>query len=278
MGPGWRASSRGPASMSSRSTAPTARPGATRASPTLSTPSRRPAPSSRAGPRGKPRAVTDRSRRSGRYSWRSSSARAGRIKAIGQIRHLSFTGPDDLRGRLKNCSSATLPAEAARLRARRGDPASFGTKVALATLGRRVLALEAEIAHLDELLAELVTDVAPELLGIFGIGIDTAAVLLATAGDNAQRVRSEAAFARLCGVAPLPASSGKTTGRHRLNQGGDRQANQALWRIVLTRMAFDLRTRAYVDRRTKEGLSKREVIRALKRYVAREVYRHLPRP
>ena len=141
-----------------------------------------------------------------------------------------------------------------------------------------MLALEAEIAHLDELLAELVTDVAPELLGIFGIGIDTAAVLLATAGDNAQRVRSEAAFARLCGVAPLPASSGKTTGRHRLNQGGDRQANQALWRIVLTRMAFDPRTRAYVDRRTKEGLSKREVIRALKRYVAREVYRHLPRP
>jgi len=140
-----------------------------------------------------------------------------------------------------------------------------------------VLALEEEIARLDELLSELVADVAPQLLELYGVGIDTDAVLLAVAGDNAERVRSEAAFARLCGVAPLPASSGKTN-RHRLSRAGNRQANQALWRIVMTRMALDPRTKDYVERRTKEGLSKREVIRVLKRYVAREVYRHLPRP
>jgi len=122
-----------------------------------------------------------------------------------------------------------------------------------------------------------VHDVAPELLAVYGVGVDTAAVLLTAAGDNPDRLRSEAAFARLCGVAPLPASSGKTTNRHRLNRSGDRQANQALWRIVMTRMRFDPRTRAYVDRRTKEGLSKREVMRVLKRYVAREIYRFLPR-
>ena len=149
--------------------------------------------------------------------------------------------------------------------------------MALATLGRRVLALEEEAEHLDELLAELVHQVAPDLLDVYGVGVDTAAVLLAAAGDNPERLHSEAAFARLCGVAPLPATSGKTSNRHRLNRGGDRQANQALWRIVMTRMRFDPRTREYVERRTKEGLSKREVMRVLKRYVAREVYRHIPR-
>jgi len=115
-------------------------------------------------------------------------------------------------------------------------------------------------------------------IGDYGVSVDNAAVLLATAGDNADRVRSEAAFVRLCGVAPLPTTSGLKTNRHRLSRGGDRQANQALWRIVMTCLALDPRTRDYVERRTKEGLSKREVIRVLKRYVARKVYRHLPRP
>jgi transposase len=146
----------------------------------------------------------------------------------------------------------------------------------LASLGRRALELEDETAHIDTLLAELVDVTAPDLLGLFGIGTDTAAVLLVTAGDNPERLRSEAAFAHLCGVAPIEASSGKVQ-RHRLNRGGDRNANQALWRIVMTRLAFDPRTRDYMERRTKEGRSKREVIRILKRYVAREVYRHLPR-
>jgi transposase len=96
------------------------------------------------------------------------------------------------------------------------------------------------------------------------------------AGDNPERIRSEAAWAHLCGVAPLPASSGKLT-RHRLNRGGNRQANHALWRIVFTRLASDPRTRVYVERRLNEGRSKPEIMGILKRYVAREVYRHLPR-
>lgn len=106
------------------------------------------------------------------------------------------------------------------------------------------------------------------------IGVRVAGQLLVTAGQNADRLRSQAAFAMLCGAAPLPASSGRTD-RHRLNRGGDRQANLALYRIVLCRMRWEPRTRAYVERRTKDGLSKKEIIRCLKRYVAREIYRIL---
>jgi transposase len=114
------------------------------------------------------------------------------------------------------------------------------------------------------------------MLELFGVGIDTTATLLVTAGDNPERLRSEAAWAHLCGVTPIEASSGKVT-RHRLDRGGDRNANPALWRIVMTRLACDPRTREYMERRTKEGRSKREVIRILKRYVAREVFKYLPR-
>ena len=109
-----------------------------------------------------------------------------------------------------------------------------------------------------------------------GLGTDTASALLVAAGDNPERLRSEATFAHLCGVSPLDASSGKNE-RHRLNRGGDRQANSALWRIVITRMVCDARTRDYIERRMKEGLSKKEAFRCLKRYIAREVYNHLPR-
>ena len=118
------------------------------------------------------------------------------------------------------------------------------------------------------------TVTAPELLAVFGVGVDTAAILLVAAGDNPERLRTEAAWAHLCGVAPIERSSGKVM-RHRLNRGGDRQANQALWRIVMVRMVSDPRTRDYVERRTEEGRSKLEIIRVLKRYVAREAYRHL---
>jgi len=121
------------------------------------------------------------------------------------------------------------------------------------------------------------TRAAPQLLTLHGVGVDTAATLLVTAGDNPARLRSEAAWAHLCGTAPIPASSGKVT-RWRLNRGGDRQANCALWVIVICRLGNDPRTRAYMTRRLAEGRSKPEVIRILKRYVAREVYRHLPRP
>ena len=205
------------------------------------------------------------------------SAREGRLRAVHQMRQLSYTAPDQLRCRLKGLATSDFVAEAAALRVRvGGDPVVSATKMALASLGRRVHALEEEAAHLDERLAELVEATAPNLLELFGVGIDTAAVLLVAAGDNPERLRSEAAWAHLCGVAPIEASSGKVT-RHRLNRGGDRSANAALWRIVMTRIAKDPRTRAYLERRTKEGRSKREVIRVLKRYVAREVFKHLPR-
>jgi transposase len=205
------------------------------------------------------------------------SARDVRIKTLNQIRHLSFTSPDDLRGRLKGVSAKMLAAEAAALRPRTGsDPVMFATKLAIQTLGRRVLDLEDETARINAVLSELVTATAPSLLALHGVGIDTASALLVAAGDNPERLRSEAAWAHLCGVAPIQASSGKVT-RHRLDRGGDRNANQALWRIVMTRISCEPRSRAYMERRTKEGRSKREVIRILKRYVAREVFKHLPR-
>jgi transposase len=150
------------------------------------------------------------------------------------------------------------------------------TKASLSSLAHRIDSLDREIVELEALLAPLVKATAPELLALLGVGIDTAAALLVAAGDNAQRLHSESAWAHLCGVAPIQASSGKVT-RHRLDRGGDRQANNALWRIVIVRLAHDPDTRAYMERRLKEGRSKREVIRILKRYVAREVYHYLPR-
>ena len=120
----------------------------------------------------------------------------------------------------------------------------------------------------------LVTGHAPGLIALHGVGSDTAALLLVAAGDHPERLRSEAAWAHLCAAAPIPASSGKTV-RRRLNPAGDRQANHALWRIVITRMSSHPPTRAYVERRTAEGLSKKEIMRCLKRYVAREVYPRL---
>ena len=204
------------------------------------------------------------------------SGRQARVRSLNQIRHLTFTAPDDLRARLQPLSTRQLAAAAARLRPS-GDVVSCATKLALRTLGRRVLDLDAQLEVIDDALLELITATAPGLLALHGVGVDTAATLLVAAGDNAERIRSESSWAHLCGVAPIPAGSGKTNGRVRLNLGGNRQANHALWRIVITRMSSDPRTRAYVARRSDEGLSKREIIRVLKRYVARETYRHLPR-
>ncbi|HET7720774.1 MAG TPA: IS110 family transposase, partial [Acidimicrobiales bacterium] len=206
------------------------------------------------------------------------SARQARISYLNQIRHLGFTAPDELRERFRDVPRAHLAALAAGLRTRPGgDPVLHATKLALRTLGRRVLALDGDVAELDAVLAGLVADTAPSLLEVHGVGVDTAAILLVAAGDNSERITSEGAFAHLCGAAPIEAGSGKTNGRHRLNLGGNRQANHALWRIAITRMSTDPRTRAYVQRRTAEGLSKREIIRCLKRYIAREIYPHLPR-
>jgi transposase len=144
-------------------------------------------------------------------------------------------------------------------------------------LARRIVMLNTEIKGLDVTLTELVNNTAPSLVGLYGVGTDTAATLLVTAGDNPQRLHSERSWAHLCGVTPIPAGSGKTSGRHRLNRGGDRQANAALYRIVLTRMSSDPRTRTYVARRRAEGKNTAEIMRCLKRFVARETFKHLQR-
>jgi transposase len=151
------------------------------------------------------------------------------------------------------------------------------TRFALRELARRIEFLDAHLARLDQRINDLVVASCPALIGLSCVGPHSAAQLLAAAGDNPDRLRSEAAFAKLCGVCPMPASSGKTN-RHRLNRGGDRRANNALFTIVLNRMQRDPRTRLYVERRTAEGLSTKEIMRCLKRYVAREVYEILTNP
>ena len=202
------------------------------------------------------------------------TARSERIQTINQARSLIVTGPDDLRARFGHHSADHLVAELASLRPRPGSMIRYHTLLSLRELGRRVAFLDGQLQRLDELIVPLVTARAPGLLALYGVGHDTAAKLLIAAGDHPERLRSEAAWAHLCATAPIPASSGKVT-RHRLNPGGDRQANHALYRIVITRMSSHPATRAYVARRSKEGLSKKEIIRCLKRYVAREVYPHL---
>ena len=206
------------------------------------------------------------------------SARQARVKAIVQMRHLGFAAPDQLHSRLKGLTVTALVAESARFHPTRSpDPVTAATKASLSSLAHRIQSLEAEIAELDEELEPLLIATAPDLLALFGVGPDTAAALLMAAGDNPERLRSEAAWTPLCGVSPIPAGSGKSSGHLRHHQGGDRQSNSALWRIVMVRIAHDPETTHYFDRRVKEGRSKRDVIRILKRYVAREVYRHLPR-
>lgn len=205
------------------------------------------------------------------------SAIKARTQAANQIRDLIVTAPDRLRSRLRDLDTDDRVAVCARFRT--GEVADPGeaTKAALRTLARRHRELSAEIDVLDDRIARLCAAVNPALLAAFGVGPEVAATLLVAAGDNPHRMGSEAAFAALCGASPVEASSGKVT-RHRLNSGGDRQANNALWRIVLVRMSGDARTKAYVARRTLEGKSKREIIRCLKRHVAREMFRLLTNP
>ena len=205
------------------------------------------------------------------------SAGRGRTTALSQMRALLVSGPDDLRETLRGSTVSKLVTTAARFRPADPTTAAGATRFALRELARQVQSLEAECERLDAVLEPLVAATAPELVASFGVGTDTPGALLVSAGDNPQRLRSEAAFAHHCGVAPIDASSGLTT-RRRLNRGGDRIANQALWRIVMVRMVHEPRTRTYVERRTREGRSKREIIRSLKRYVARQLYRCLPRP
>ncbi len=203
-----------------------------------------------------------------------SSARKDRVRALNQLRSLISTAPEELRAELRGLSVFRVVNKAAGLRPSDRTDVVNATKLALRSLARRVRSIDAEMAEIDAVLHPLVAKTAPDLISLNGVGPDTAGALVVAAGDNPDRLRNEATFAHLCGVSPLDASSGKQL-RHRLNRGGDRQANAALWRIVMTRMSSDPRTQRYVERRCKEGLTKTEAMRCLKRYVAREVFYYL---
>jgi transposase len=203
------------------------------------------------------------------------SARKDRTEAINQMRSIITTAPEELRSELRTLPLGKLLARAAAFRPGRAGDVTNATKLALRVLARRVQSLQAELKLLDTELRPLVAATAPELVARPGVGTDTAGAILVAAGDNPDRLRSEATFARLCGVSPLDVSSGKQE-RHRLNRSGDRQANAALWRITLVRLSCDPATRDYLERRTKDGKTKKEAIRCLKRYIAREIYELLP--
>ena len=206
------------------------------------------------------------------------SARSSRTKVANQIRDLILTAPAQLRSSLEPLNTEGRVACCARFR-RVGDPAEplEGTRIALRTLARRYEYLSEEMAELMAVLDGLTTRANPALRGAKGVGPDVAAILLVAAGDNPDRLRNEAAFAALCGVSPVEASSGQTV-RHRLNRCGNRQANHALWRIAVNRLTTDPATRAYAVRRRSEGKTQRETMRCVKRYVAREMFRLIVNP
>jgi transposase len=199
------------------------------------------------------------------------SAMKGRTQAINQMKALIVTAPVELRAVLRGLTTNRLVARCARWHYGHLITPLAAAKYALWLLARRHIQLTQEIEALAAELARLTVAFAPALTESLGIGPDTAAALLVTAGSNPERLKSEAAFAALCGVSPIPASSGKTN-RHRLNRGGDRQANAAIHRVVVVRLRYDDRTKTYLQRRIEEGKTKTEVIRCLKRYVAREVF------
>lgn len=202
------------------------------------------------------------------------SAVKDRTAALNQFHAVVTTAPEAVRDELAGLAVPAQIQKVGRWRTRQGDDVvAAATRKALAELAARIVVLDEQADRLETELTSLVESTAAALVDLPGVGVHTAAELLMAAGDNPRRIKSEAAFAHLCGAAPVPASSGKTT-RHRLNFAGNRAANHALWRIVMARMAHnDPRTIAYVERRTAEGLSKRDILRCLKRYVAREVFR-----
>lgn len=200
------------------------------------------------------------------------SAVASRKQVANQLHGLRVTAPLALRDELRSLTLIGLVRRAAAFRVSpRVDDPMGATRLALRSLARRYQVLSAEIAALDGQLRRLVPAAAPDLVARMGIGIETGGQFLVTAGDNPDRLRSDAAFGMLTGTSPIPASSGKTV-RHRLNRGGDRDANAALHQVVVTRMAHDPRTQIYVARRRAEGKTTKEIMRCLKRYVSREVF------
>jgi transposase len=208
---------------------------------------------------------------------RKTAITARRV-ALQMIHNTIVAAPEELRDALRRMTRMrlirTLAAWRPDLTDYRNTLSAY--RIALKSLARRYLELHDEIAELDDMIAVIVDELAPELMKQDGIGHGSAAQLLLTAGNNPERLGSEASFAALCGVSPIPASSGKIT-RHRLNRGGDRAANSALHIIAIVRLRTDTRTQAYVARRMAEGHSKLEAIRCLKRYIAREVFTLLRR-
>jgi transposase len=206
-----------------------------------------------------------------------SSAVKQRTQSINNMRGLIVTAPAELREALRGLSVPRLVAACCLLRPGELATPTAAVKFALRGLARRLRDLTEEIKALDAELAPLTLKASPRLTRLFGVGTEVAGQLLVTAGDNPGRLHSEESFAALCGVSPVEASSGQTR-RHRLNRGGDRQANAALYRIVIVRLRHDEETGRYMAKRTAEGKSKREVIRCLKRYIANEVYAALMSP
>lgn len=208
-----------------------------------------------------------------------TSTRQALQKVDGRIASLTITAPQGLRVEFAGFSMHARAEHAARLRPGTDHAeVTTATKVALRTLGRQRQLLAADLKDLEAELEQLTTQANPGLRQVPGVGPIVAATLMTTAGDNPERMTSEAAFAALCGVSPVSASSGKTTAV-RLNRGGNRQANSALFRIALVRMSYrDPATMDYLARRTAEGMSKKAILRCLKRAIARQIYRHLVNP
>lgn len=204
-------------------------------------------------------------------------AMKARTQAASQIRDLTVTAPDSLRGQLARLDTRARVETCARFRPGAVSDPGEATRKTLRCLARRHQALTAEVAELDEAIGQLCALASPALLAARGVGPEVASALLAAAGDNPGRLRTEASFAALCGTSPVEASSGKVTG-HRLNQGGNREASNAPWRTVMVRLTCDQRTRDYVTRRRAEGKTDREIIRCLKRYIAREACKLITSP
>jgi transposase len=204
------------------------------------------------------------------------SARDTRTRLALQIRDLIVTAPAGLRESMP-ATTADRVAHCAKLRPGNVRSPHEATRLALKTLSRRYQDLSEEMAELTKLLDELTKEANPALRAAKGVGVDVASILLVAAGSNCQRLRNESAFVAMCGVSPIQASSGQTN-RHRLNRSGNRQANNALWRIAMVRMTSDEETKTYLARRTAQGKTKRDVTRCLKRHIVREVFFLLQHP
>jgi transposase len=206
------------------------------------------------------------------------SANKARTQALNQLRSVVATAPAELRERLRHLNSKELVTTCAAFRVRSDDDSLPAiVRLSMREIAQRVQHLDTQLETVVRRLHRITKTVAPELVAVQGVGPDVASTLLMTAGDNPHRLHAERSFAALCGTSPIPANSGKTQNRHRLNRGGDRQANAALWRIALVRLSHDQRTRDYIAKRTSEGKTKAEALRCLKRYIAREVFNALPR-